>query len=235
MNIFHTIAIKIAGVFAALIVFISGPTVQPEQVVSIASPEMAQEVASSFQEPVYSQAACDEYVNLCAPKASKVTVIDIPAPQAQPATAAPVAVPVYVIQPTAPVVSTPAPLPIAQPKVMENKASIKIVSPIGMKGLNREYAARETPLDEKNTLFIGAVVTNSEGEVVNDAVVKVTTSDESQDREINGTGDFWGNPHNVYYYPFTYEFRTKGDHKITFTAEGVSESVTISVPDADTR
>lgn len=107
--------------------------------------------------------------------------------------------------------------------------SIQIVNPLNGKGLGRDpYIASPVIKDESNYIDIGLVVTNPDGSNNNTATVTVTTSDPSQNKELKGTGTFWGNPHNVYYYPFEYQFKTAGDHVITFTCEGVSVSVTVT-------
>lgn len=76
--------------------------------------------------------------------------------------------------------------------------------------------------------ILGAIVTDASGNVDKTATMTVTTDDEAQNTTIVGTGNFWGAPHNVYYYPYTYLFRTAGEHQITFTANGVSASVTLN-------
>ena len=80
-----------------------------------------------------------------------------------------------------------------------------------------------------NEIYIGAVVYGDDGEMTRSAtvtiLVKSPTSEEASTRE--GTGAFVkpGMP----FYPFTYVFETAGEHIITFSANGVSKSVTVQV------
>lgn len=120
-------------------------------------------------------------------------------------------------------------------------SSIEIVSPIPGKGIGREYLARPDIKDEANYISIGAIVYNDDGSINNDAEMVISASDETQDKTLQGTGTLWNNRYidgqkvPAFYYPFTYQFKTVGDHKITFTAAGVSADVTIKVPAEDTR
>lgn len=114
--------------------------------------------------------------------------------------------------------------------------AIEIISPIGVLRLGRDLEARAgDPLDELNQVLVGGVITMPDGTNVRDAEVTVTTSDPAQKADIKGTGDFTGAPQNVYYYSFTYNVHTVGDHTITFTTGGVSKSVTFTVSKEDDR
>jgi len=112
--------------------------------------------------------------------------------------------------------------------------TIEIISPIGGKGLGRTYQASPEIVDELNYIEIGAIIRNEDGVVVKDATVVVEATDASQNKELVGTGDLTpiypnGKKTFVSYYPFHYEFKTSGDHTITFTTNGVSEEVTVTV------
>lgn len=73
---------------------------------------------------------------------------------------------------------------------------------------------------------LGAIVYDANGDNDKTSAVAVETDDAAQDKTINGTGNINGSS-GLYYYPFNYLFRTVGDHTITFTVNGVSQSVTL--------
>lgn len=98
--------------------------------------------------------------------------------------------------------------------------------------LNTEHLARTTALDGKNFIIIDAMLTDSNGNNDNTSPMTVTATDESQNTVIDGTGS---NINGKYYYEYRYFFKTTGDHTITFAADGVTQSVTISVNSEDTR
>lgn len=74
---------------------------------------------------------------------------------------------------------------------------------------------------------LGAELLNPSGQAVSDAVMTVTTDDPNQNATINGTGNVVGNP-AVAYYPYNYAFKTVGTHTITFSAMGVTNSITLT-------
>ncbi len=113
--------------------------------------------------------------------------------------------------------------------------TLEIINPMAGKGLGRTYEASPEIVDEKNYIEIG-ILCRDNGVVVNDQVVTVEATDETQNKTLNGTGDIYTTYVNnqktkYYYYPYHYEFKTSGDHTITFTCQGVSEQVTLSVTD----
>ena len=118
--------------------------------------------------------------------------------------------------------------------------SITIISPIPSKGLGRVYLSRSAFLDEQNAVELGLIVRNDGGVAVRDAVVEVTATDSSQNRTYNGnTGTITpiytnGTKSVVPYYHFTYNFRTPGEHTITFAALGLTQSVVLTAAE-DTR
>lgn len=130
--------------------------------------------------------------------------------------------------------TSPAATPAASAPAPQYR--IEIVSPFPGKGLGRSYYVAppgvttwDTAPDEKYTISLGAVLYGPDGTDDRTSVMQVTATDDSQDKTIDGTGDLWGNPHNVYYYFFGYVFKTPGDHTITFSSHGVSQSVTVHV------
>ncbi len=124
------------------------------------------------------------------------------------------------------------PEPIIEPKISMKK--IEIISPIRGKGLDREYVANSQVENESNYVELGLVVYDDAGEITKMDKVVITATDETQSKTINTTGNVTriytnGVEKTVYYYPFHYEFKTAGDHIITFEANGLSESVTLKV------
>ncbi len=135
---------------------------------------------------------------------------------------------------------TPAPEPDPLPIQQQSKASLEIVSPIPTKGLGRTYKASSQVIDELNYIYIGLIVRNDAGEPVKDVVVNVTATDGTQNKTLNGTGNVYpryeGDSKIITpYYPFNYEFKTGGDHTITFTALGMVKSVTLTVAASDNQ
>ena len=115
------------------------------------------------------------------------------------------------------------------------KYSIEVINPLPGKGLGRNYKSAPQVIDESNYIDIGAIIRNGDGSPVDNVLVKIEATDASQNRELNGTGNVTtiyvdGNKvPGVPYYPFHYEFKTAGQHKITITAEGVSQEITVEV------
>lgn len=134
----------------------------------------------------------------------------------------------------------PITTPGAQPNnVVPTKmpTTIQIFNPYPDKGLGRTYRASDKATDESNYIEVGAIVRDENGNYMKDVVVEVTATDSIQNKTLKGTGDVrkvWKNgiPETVHYYHYYYEFKTSGQHTITFTADGVSESVELSVGEA---
>lgn len=135
------------------------------------------------------------------------------------------------VQPTnTPVVATPTPTaPAPQPQY-----TLEVVYPIPGKGLKNPFLSRDQIKDEENYVEMGLLVKDQNGNNIQLSTVNVTATDSTQNKTMNGTGTFWGNPHNLYIYPFHYEFHTPGDHIINFECEGITVSVTLHA-DPDTR
>lgn len=127
-------------------------------------------------------------------------------------------------------------------------SSIKIISPIQGKGLGKridtttgaDVGFRVSPTypelqDESNYIELGLLCTDDDGNVDDKSTVEVVATDSSQNKTMVGTGAIVkiyndrGEGVQTYYYPFHYEFKTAGKHIITFTCNGLSESVELDV------
>lgn len=112
--------------------------------------------------------------------------------------------------------------------------SLEIINPIPGKGYARlEYLSRPEIRDEENYVELGLIVRDENGQALRDLAVSVDATDQTQNSEMDGTGNVTkvftsGNPQIVPYYPFHYEFHTPGDHTITFTVAGQSDAITLS-------
>lgn len=80
---------------------------------------------------------------------------------------------------------------------------------------------------DANSVQLKGVLTAPDGSNDRTSTVTITTDDETQKETLLGTGDFWGNPKNLYYYAFTYYFKTPGDHTVTFSVGDVSQTITL--------
>lgn len=77
-----------------------------------------------------------------------------------------------------------------------------------------------------------AILYNDDGSVNQSAVMQITATDSRQNKTFNGTGNivtFYkdAQKQQVYGYVFGYHFLAPGEHIITFSAQGLSKSVTI--------
>lgn len=115
-----------------------------------------------------------------------------------------------------------------------SQARIEIVSVDTTKSLDDVYHVADADIptwgvatDTKSYIPLGAVLYNENGENNRNSQMTVTADDASQDAVLNGTGNFWGSPYNLYYYPLNYLFTTPGDHTITFRANGVEASIVL--------
>ena len=113
--------------------------------------------------------------------------------------------------------------------------TLEIFSPMANKGLGRKYTARTKVVDETNYIDLGLIIHDPEGKKPKHNIkVNIQCTDETQDRELRGTGNIRKMYKEdikeiVHYYPFHYEFRTAGQHIITFKVLGVTESVELDV------
>ena len=139
-----------------------------------------------------------------------------------------------------PIPTAPSPSPvengvgIAEPV---SQARIDIINPLAGKGSNVPHSTSPA-FDErgnpKNEMYIGAVLYSDDGEATGHPIMTVTATDASQNKTINGTGGVTpiyvnGQKRVVSFYSFSYEFKTVGEHVITFSANGISQSVTVTV------
>lgn len=122
-----------------------------------------------------------------------------------------------------------------EPIIMsEPKFNLEIISPIRSKGLGREYKASPEPIDESNYIEIGVIVRDNKGNIKNDVNVKITATDETQNKETDSTGTVTNMYINdkkitVYYYHFYYKFKTLGKHTIRFDCEDYLAEVDVDV------
>ena len=92
--------------------------------------------------------------------------------------------------------------------------------------IGKTYKAANEVTEDDNTIYIGVILKDSDGNQIDSAVMDVATTDSAQNKQINGTGTFLAKFGK--FYPFIYDFHSAGQHVITFTALGASASVTIS-------
>ncbi len=129
---------------------------------------------------------------------------------------------------------TSAPVETQTPTAPVSLAHIEIVSPFPSKGLGREYKASPEIIDERNYIELGAIVYGDDGKPMDNTIVFITATDQAQNKTEKGTGDvmnIWvnGDRRQVPVYSFHYEFKTPGDHKVVFTANGMFQEVTLIV------
>lgn len=164
---------------------------------------------------------------------------DQPAPQQPVLIAQPIQI---TLPPTMPEPTVSQPEPQAAPV---SQARLEIFSPLAGKGLGREYVALrdgynpQDPAehyDESNYIVIGLVIYDDNGNIGTDRTVPVTVTatDGSQNKTMNGTGVMLGQangsiPGGTFYYSYSYDFKSSGQHTITFQARGMSKAVTLSV------
>lgn len=149
-------------------------------------------------------------------------------------------VPVYeYIQQPLPITQIPEIINQPNTNQMPQQKTLEIISPMSNKGLGRTYLARDEVLDEANYIELGLVIYD-EGETYYDnLLVEVEATDESFNKTMNGTGNICkiypnGAEKTVPYYPFSYEFKTAGEHTITFKYGELTQSVVLQVGE-DTR
>lgn len=244
MDIFHTIIIKIASTVSAVFLLVGIGAQTPKVTVvdvqdnHVVITESTTTIQKAPTKPSVAVIPISPIVTVTNSVVETTTTTPPVVPESAPQT---VQVPVYIIQAvSAPQMATGG----QEPSLITNQApvmqpQILIKSPLPGKGkLDRKYEARSTPQDELNEIYLGAVLVKADGSIENEEDMVITATDETQNVTKNGTGNMstFGDPDNPkYYYPFRYEFRTVGQHTITFTALGVSESVTINVEKEDTR
>jgi hypothetical protein len=203
------------------------PTSTIQQVVEVADATVAAQATTTVSTPEKKDPLVEAYelgkaVGKLQGQAETMAIV---------ASSTPTPVPQPIIQPTmtetSPTPSTEPTAPVAEAPA--SQARIEIINYIPGKGLGREYKAAPEIVDESNYIEIGAVVYNADGSDAKDATVTITATDESQNKVLNGTGDINRASGNHYYFAFHYEFKTAGDHTITFSANDITKSVTVNV------
>lgn len=157
---------------------------------------------------------------------ARVEMLDKVIATTTPATPQIVPQPTQIINQPTQNIMTPATAPISQ-------ARIEIISPIPTKGLGRQHVASPTIEGEDNYVVLGAIVYDANGNVDKNAVVTISATDASQNKVENGAGDMVtiytdGVKNQVLGYVYSYEFRTQGDHTITFSVNGLTKDVVIN-------
>ena len=259
MNIWNTIIVKISHVVSAVLIFVglSAPaTIPPVTIVDI-EPTGAVSVQQLEQTSPFVTGLPQIAVKPTqqAPKPTQITPesIQVTPEPVQPGQQQTIYVPVYVLpQPElAPAPVTPAPTQTMpkeekiEEKVEEKQAelTLELFAPVPEKWVEgRKYLAEinEKPelMDEYNYVDMGLYIKEGNNYLGN-VLCSVKATDDSQSKELNGTG----NVRKIYinqsaktvpYYSFHYEFKTVGTHEITFTCQGKSVSVTFDVT-LDTR
>ena len=142
------------------------------------------------------------------------------------------------IPPQAPQIPTYTPpqesIQQSEPITKQIMNTLTIINPYPSKGLGRTYKASPEIVDETNYIDIGLTVVNENGEYLKDVTVQVTATDATQNKTLDGTGNVTsiypnGEKKTVHYYPFHYEFKTAGEHIITFTQGNLTETITLEV------
>lgn len=122
------------------------------------------------------------------------------------------------------------------PEAPASKARIEIVSPIAGKGLGRTYKAAQEVSGEENYIVLGAVVYNDAGDATKDAITVITVenAEDKTTTKLEGTGDVFtyyvdGQKRQAPVFEINYEFKVSGTHIFTFSANGYTQSTTVSV------
>lgn len=92
---------------------------------------------------------------------------------------------------------------------------------------------RPSAYPDNGDVTLKAVLYNDDGSVNQSAVMQITATDARQNKTFNGTGNvvtFYedGQKQQVYGYVFGYHFLSPGSHAITFSANEVSKTVTLT-------
>jgi len=163
----------------------------------------------------------------------------------------PVIAPVIILEPTVSIPTIKEPIitePIIQPPLNTNEEiSMKSIQIIKLK-TSKVYKANDYQVNpdgtlkegsveptDQNSIVLGAVCRNDEGNATLRHNVHVTATDKNQNKMIKGTGkDTQGigavtkvDGKVVSYYPYKYEFKTVGTHVINFKCQGIEDNITI--------
>lgn len=125
-------------------------------------------------------------------------------------------------QSSAPVTATQT----ASAPAPQSQAHIDVFLTDNTQTADQTFATSSGSINRDNTVFLGATLYNDDGSMNRSAQMTVTTDDATQDKTLFGTGNILpgGNP----YYPFVYTFKSSGPHTINFTANGQTQSITLS-------
>ena len=239
MNLLGILKGLLGAITAAFLALSGGPIATP-QIAQIASStdavvqEAVQQATTTSQSDVQTAYELGQQVGRLKAQAEQInsqptTTMTTDTTGAAPSTVQP--------SPTAPVPASPtptsAPAATPAPSAPASQARIDIISPMAGKGLNREYVHSDEIKDESNYMVIGAVVYDDNGNPTAIPTVTITATDDTQDATQVGTGDvttIWpdGNRTQVPVYTYSYQFKMAGDHTITFSANGMTKSVTVT-------
>lgn len=106
----------------------------------------------------------------------------------------------------------------------QGPATIEVIATDNSQELGDTFEVATGEANLSNTVFLGAIVRDSEGNNVRDAQMTISVDGEVV-QEQNGTGNVHG---GIYYHPFSYTFLKAGDHVFTFSALGVQQEVTLT-------
>lgn len=118
---------------------------------------------------------------------------------------------------SAPIIPTPAPTTSLAPV---SQARIEIISTAGNSRIqDKHIAVQGDPISNDNIMDIGAIVVDQYGVVVTQGLIMITTTDPNQN-----TTTYSRNVNGQILFPFEYDFHFSGDHTITFSVEGLTDS-----------
>lgn len=234
MNIFHTLIIKISHIVTAVLVFVGLHAAPTPQITVVDIEPKTGEIsvtAAATSSPKQTPTFIIKQTPTLPPVESTLPAEDTstPAKVASPAPQ-PVQVPIYIIQQPTPMTQEEKTPVTASPASLK---SLEIFSPMPNKGLGRDFTANPEATDDSNSLELGLIVRDDTGKATSIADVEVTATDKSQNKTMAVTGNIAkiyvdGEKQTVPYFPFSYLFKTSGDHTITFSANGMTKQVTIN-------
>lgn len=135
---------------------------------------------------------------------------------------------------------TPEPTPVPTPEPVSNaRGEIVFMSPVRATYKANDYrinpdgtlAAGSSEPTDANNVTLGFILYKDDGVTPEQNATVTITAGTSTPSVLNGTGNFGTklrNGQGAYYYPFYYEFRSAGNHKITFESGNVRESITLT-------
>lgn len=252
MNIWHSIVITVKHAVAAVLIVVGlqAPAQAPQATIVDVQPDTQQVTVSLSPTgaPTVSVPDLGSKTKIQTPQSLPEATPAEPTPAAEAPSLAPqpAAVPVYIIQQPTIMTQEPTPAPESQPAAAAPSYTMEIISPMPAHGLGRHYVANDyaynpdgslkqgTEPKDENSIDIGVVVYDQNGQPQQDITITITATDKGQNKTLSGTGNVTkiypnGEPQTVHYYPFHYDFRSVGDHTITFTLPtGESKTVTLT-------